>query len=1084
MGIRSVRVYLMPILALVILSISLPGCLGGCDSGSSKPYAVSGRVLDESGHGIREVTLAFTGDTTGTTTTDDTGHWQADLKGRTTITPARPGYTFEPQSKVVTGASSNVNFIAASQVVLYENSKVMPATEGGNIASISEDRSVIVFSDNTDYVKSLNVGDIIAGDPVPGAPYGFLQRIVTVSADGRSITTEDASLEDLIKEAEISVSQSVSLEELMQDVVLPEDAGIRVLDPRTLVIDEEITPGVFVTGYLRFHGDIVFQADLSIWSGIKKVEFVVKTGMESDLSLHSESSAAMPRKEVVLATIAGPIITPYTGVNIHTRLSFIAGAEGQIDVGLETGFNLKRGYEVGLEWAKGTGFSPVHRITGDGWSAREPTLSGKASAFAFAGAKIDGLLYGAVGPFAELYGYGQFEAESKLSPSEMTWEYDLGVGLACVAGASLELRWLAWSISENWKTDPIQLYHVPIAYGVSGRVVDDNGAGIGNVKLQFSNGADPAYTNSSGYWSKHFLLSKKATVTPIKDGYTFVPATCEVTSGKSGVNFTGTPVQQPSYAVSGRVADSGGVGVGGVTISFSGGYGSVTTAGDGTWSKSGLKGTVTVTPAKDGWTFSPSSRQVSGAAGNIDFAATQSSSFPIAFEDPNLEAVVRETIGKPTGQLMNTDVVGIYRLFAIERNISRLGGIEYLVGLDDLRVDDNQISDISPLAGLPGIRGLAIRSNQVSDISPLAGLTNLLSLELDGNQVSDISPLAGLTDLQWLAMSHNQISDISALAGLTNLERLVLDYNQISDITALEGLINLEWLILRDNQISDISSLASLTKMEFLLLEQNQISGISALAGLTSMKWLSLADNQVSDIGALAGLANMELLVLQGNQISDISALAGKTNMQGLSLGYNQISGISALAGLTNLNSLGLAHNQISDISALAGLTNMRSLNLWHNQISDISALAGLTDLEVLYSPSNQISDIGALAGLVNMKWLTLDSNQISDISALAGLANMELLSLTRNQISDIGALVANPGLGSGDHIWLQYNQLDLAPDSDDMENINTLIRRGAEVDYEPQGPAPSAEIRSFDYEWRQWGDIEFHPVTRMPMLP
>ena len=1056
---RSVRVYLMPILALVVLSISLPGCLGGCDGGNSKPYAVSGRVLDESGHGIREVTLAFTGDTTGTTTTNDTGHWQANLKGRTTITPAKPGYTFEPQSKVVTGASSNVNFTAASQVVLYENSKVMPATEGGNIASISEDRSVIVFSDNTDYVKSLNVGDIIAGDPVPGAPYGFLQRIVTVSADGRSITTEDASLEDLIKEAEISVSQSVSLEELMQDVVLPEDAGIRVLDPRTLVIDEEITPGVFVTGYLRFHGDIVFQADLSIWSGIKKVEFVVKTGMESDLSLHSESSAAMPRKEVVLATIAGPIITPYTGVNIHTRLSFIAGAEGQIDVGLETGFNLKRGYEVGLEWAKGTGFSPVHRITGDGWSAREPTLSGKASAFAFAGAKIDGLLYGAVGPFAELYGYGQFEAESKLSPSEMTWEYDLGVGLACVAGASLELRWLAWSISENWKTDPIQLYHVPIAYGVSGRVVDDNGAGIGNVKLQFSNGADPAYTNSSGYWSKHFLLSKKATVTPIKDGYTFVPATCEVTSGKSGVNFTGTPVQQPSYAVSGRVADSGGVGVGGVTISFSGGYGSVTTAGDGTWSKSGLKGTVTVTPAKDGWTFSPSSRQVSGAAGNIDFAATQSSSFPIAFEDPNLEVVVRETIGKPTGQLMNTDVAHITELNASNRGISSLGGIEHLVKLYDLNIGYNNISDLSPLSGLTDLMYLFGWSNTFSDLTPLAGLHRLWALYFHDCQVADLTPIAGLTSLGILFGWDNLVTDISPIAGLTDLRMLCLSGNPVSDISVIAGF----------------------TKLRSLHLGRMPITDFSAISGLTDVSFLSLDGNNLTDISFIRNLTNMEALYLDGNQISDISVLAGMTELGDLLMYSNQIADITPLAGLTKLQRVYLDSNRVSSIGALSGLRDLKDLSLWHNQISDITPLSGLAALENLDIGRNQISDISPLGGLSNLLCLYLNENQIVNIDCLAGFTELETLWLDHNFIEDIDPLVANSGLGSGDYIILEYNRLDLSDGSDDMRNINTLIERGATVHFRPQRSDSLADVHSFD---DPWNGAKYDPIDCTLIVP
>ena len=49
------------------------------------------------------------------------------------------------------------------------------------------------------------------------------------------------------------------------------------------------------------------------------------------------------------------------------------------------------------------------------------------------------------------------------------------------------------------------------------------------------------------------------------------------------------------YAVSGQITDAGGAKIAGVTLTFSGGYGTATTGADGKWSKSGLKGTVTIT---------------------------------------------------------------------------------------------------------------------------------------------------------------------------------------------------------------------------------------------------------------------------------------------------------------------------------------------------------------------------------------------------------------------------------------------------------------------------------------------------------
>jgi len=76
-----------------------------------------------------------------------------------------------------------------------------------------------------------------------------------------------------------------------------------------------------------------------------------------------------------------------------------------------------------------------------------------------------------------------------------------------------------------------------------------------------------------------------------------------------------------SYSVSGQVTYNGS-GLGGVTISFSDGLPSVTTNSNGSWSQSGLTGSVTVTPSLSGYTFSPSSITVTGPNNNVNFIAS------------------------------------------------------------------------------------------------------------------------------------------------------------------------------------------------------------------------------------------------------------------------------------------------------------------------------------------------------------------------------------------------------------------------------------------------------------------------------
>ncbi len=151
------------------------------------------------------------------------------------------------------------------------------------------------------------------------------------------------------------------------------------------------------------------------------------------------------------------------------------------------------------------------------------------------------------------------------------------------------------------------------------------------------------------------------------------------------------------------------------------------------------------------------------------------------------------------------------------------------------------------------------------------------------------------------------------------------------------------------------------------------------------------------------------------------------------------------LAGLMVLHAREL---HINDLSGIEYCTNLSELYLHFNRISDISPLVSLTSLEKLSLYKNQISALSSLASLTNLSELDLDVNQISDISTLASLTNLHILHLARNQISDLSPLLENSGLGEGDKVWLDDNNLDLSEGSEDMENIRILEERGVRIQY------------------------------------
>ncbi|HHW72636.1 MAG TPA: S8 family serine peptidase [Firmicutes bacterium] len=93
------------------------------------------------------------------------------------------------------------------------------------------------------------------------------------------------------------------------------------------------------------------------------------------------------------------------------------------------------------------------------------------------------------------------------------------------------------------------------------------------------------------------------------------------------------------YSISGRVADLSNEGVPSVQIVIEGPQtpARTETGADGSWRADGVKGRVTVTPQKDGWSFYPPTRQVSSARSSVDFTAVPQGTGGLLFVDLSFE---------------------------------------------------------------------------------------------------------------------------------------------------------------------------------------------------------------------------------------------------------------------------------------------------------------------------------------------------------------------------------------------------------------------------------------------------------------
>jgi len=222
--------------------------------------------------------------------------------------------------------------------------------------------------------------------------------------------------------------------------------------------------------------------------------------------------------------------------------------------------------------------------------------------------------------------------------------------------------------------------------------------------------------------------------------------------------------------------------------------------------------------------------------------------------------------------------------------------------------------------------------------------------------------------------------------------------------------------------------------------------GIQDLSGLeccTDLTDLDLDSNALAQPGLLERGAKRLGITLHLDPVVNLWPLKKLTNLTRLDLSADRISDVSALSGLTNLTTLDLRYNNISDVSALSGLTKLMKLELSGNNISDVSTLSALTNLTRLDLSSNDVSDVSPLGGLTNLRALELSFNRIPDVSPLAGLTTLKWLYVSANQIVDVGPLVSNSGLGEGDTVLLEGNQL--SPEAL-LRDIPALKARGVNV--------------------------------------
>lgn len=252
--------------------------------------------------------------------------------------------------------------------------------------------------------------------------------------------------------------------------------------------------------------------------------------------------------------------------------------------------------------------------------------------------------------------------------------------------------------------------------------------------------------------------------------------------------------------------------------------------------------------------------------------------------DASLQAVVRDQLGIPAGDITCADMALLDEVSARFAGIANLEGLQYALNLDLLDLDNNDVEDVSPLAGLVNLTNLNLNANEVTDVGPLAALTELRQLHLccTTDDITDVTPLEGMVHLEGLNIANHDLGDAvlwPLLENFPNLTGLWIGSNQLTDFSALADHPNVVTLQLDAHVIADLSPVTSLTQLRYLEIRWADIADLTPLHSLTYLTGLDLTGNGFTNLDFLEDFTELSTLILRDNALTSLDPLVANLGL-------------------------------------------------------------------------------------------------------------------------------------------------------------------------------------------------------------
>lgn len=849
-----------------------------------------------------------------------------------------------------------------------------------SIKEIRDDGSIVLNGDSLN--DRLTVGSIICSAPIPNAPYGFFYKIKGIKVDKNAtiIETEDASLEEVIKEGD--ASGSLSLTDFIDCITDEEDNKISfefTESTRTDVSNSVKFPfsikkeagGVeyALTGKVELKGDLHYDMSFSDWT-LQKFELWQQATFITNVSVNAKASAKETLWKTTLFYISlQPITVIVFGIpvvivpTIQVRLE--SSIDGSVKIGCEL-FDFDCKYKAGVQYHYNSGWDLI-----SDFDYSNPKLFKKWDYFEMKGGIQVGIESSLFPAFYNIRSEKNrldinVSAPIRLEVSDVgALDFFDGfinprikVTLGANVGARGKLNILSKKIV-NFEPKAT-LYeavlldkHLYPQFSLSR--IDDSDYSLTNLYFSIDNIADCFFSDLTDYG---VYLRSGNWLTNDKDG-TEASVSCGEIDLEAEMVTSNSNIHNFLVSFSGLVADQ----------------------------------TYTVRPYFVDALFNK--EHIANAfefttkmPGNEDEIRNKLIEFYNDTDGGHWKRDDNWCSDKPIEQWhgISKETGGLYSINLDSNGLSGDASLSMCSWLKYIDVDHNSLTSLD-VSGCSELMDVSCIQNDLSSLNA-KGCVNLMQLQYRWNNLSSLD-ISGCAALERIYDGDNHLTSLN-MSGCVLLKEIPLMEGDNYTLNA-SGCTSLESLFLGDH--TESVNLSECTSLHYIYLRGFQASVLD-LSGCTALKELHFHETHldsldVSDCIALPSLSTDDVMFVNASGCTSLQGVSVSSQLKSLDL-----SRCTALELLDSFDTGG----QLMSLN-VSGCTSLRGIMCASNQLTTLD-VSGCVALESLTCGFNQLVSLD-VSGLTKLMALSCHDNRLIAID-LTGCASLGLIDCSNNQLPSL----------------------------------------------------------------------------------